>query len=282
MSLASPTLAELQRRVQAHVLDPHRDSAAALEQAVAATRGIGANQRLAVYTDAYRLRLLEILGEDYPALATWLGPDAFDDMGSAYLRAHPSDNRSVRWFGRHLGTFLDRHAPDQPWLAELARFEWARGLAFDAADAEPLEIGEVAAVPAASWPGLGFETAACVQRLDFRFDIPGVYPDLLSGQRPDTPAVTARPAAWILWRHELVVQWRRLEADEARAFDAIAGGTTFGSMCELLAGDHDEEQDAALRAASMLKRWIGDGLVVGLREASETAGDRHGPTDSVR
>lgn len=262
MNPAPPSLADLQRRMQAHVLDPHRTQASALAPEVAAGRGVPATRRLAVYTDAYRLRLLEILEGDFPALAAWLGPQAFGAIGRAYIAAHPSDTRSVRWYGRHLGPFLDRHAPERPLLAELARFDWARGLAFDAADDEPLEIGEVAAIPPASWPGLRLGLAASVQRLDLGCEIPAAYPELLSGRRPDTIACAAQRAPWVLWRRDLVVQWRALEPDEAATLDAAAAGARFGELCECLAARSVE--DAALRAAGMLKRWIADGLVVAL------------------
>lgn len=267
MNPVTSSLADLQRRTQAHVLDPHDAGKPAIEAAVASARGVGADRRLAVYTDAYRLRLLEILGEDYRALAAWLGTDAFNELGIAYIGAHPSDTRSVRWFGRHLGDLLGRHAPEQPLLAELARFEWARGLAFDAADAEPLEMGEIAAVPGESWPRLAFQLAASVQRLDLRFNVPAMFPALLSDQHPEAVEAAA-PIAWMLWRHELVVQWRALDPDEAPALDAIASGAGFGHVCELLTVIHgnDEGNNAALRAASMLKRWISDGLIVALRE----------------
>jgi hypothetical protein len=53
------------------------------------------------------------------------------------------------------------------------------------------------------------------------------------------------------------VRWRRLEDDEAEALHALAADATFGVVCERLSAIHD---DGALRAASLLKRWLADGL----------------------
>src|ERR1051325_334428 len=66
---------------------------------------------LGVYRDAYVLRLVEILAKDFPKTKAMLGDEAFDAMGRAYLRAHPSQSFTVRWFGRHLSLFLRDAAP---------------------------------------------------------------------------------------------------------------------------------------------------------------------------
>src|SRR3954470_15703051 len=62
--------------------------------------------RLGIYHDAYRLRLVEVLGKDYPVLRKYLGDESFDGAALAYLTAHPSTFRNVRWFGRRFAEFL--------------------------------------------------------------------------------------------------------------------------------------------------------------------------------
>ena len=59
--------------------------------------------RLAIYRDAYRLRLIEVLGNDYDVLHAYLGDELFDALAGEYVAAHPSTFRNVRWFG---GQFL--------------------------------------------------------------------------------------------------------------------------------------------------------------------------------
>jgi Putative DNA-binding domain len=55
-----------------------------------------------VYRNAYVARLAEILGEDYEQLHVYLGDRCFAKLVKAYIAANPSDQRSARWFGRHL------------------------------------------------------------------------------------------------------------------------------------------------------------------------------------
>ncbi len=61
-----------------------------------------------VYRHAYVARLAEILDDDYEQLHAYLGDQAFAKLVKAYIAANPSDQRSARWFGRHLPAFVRR------------------------------------------------------------------------------------------------------------------------------------------------------------------------------
>ena len=63
----------------------------------------------------------------------------------------------------------------------------------------------------------------------------------------------------LLWRSDGDVQWRRLDDDEALALRAVESDETFAQMCERMNDLHGD--DGALRAASLLKRWLADGLL---------------------
>jgi len=75
---------------------------------------------------------------------------------------------------------------------------------------------------------------------------------------------TATTTGWVLWRSDLVVRWRSLSVDEAVALDAVRTGATFGEVCELLC-EHVDPDSAGMHAASLLKRWLNDGLLAGVR-----------------
>ena len=123
--------------------------------------------RLEIYAEAYRLRLVEVLTDQYPALSGWLGPEDFDRLAIGYIDACPSRNFSVREFGAVLGDFLSHMSPyqERPALAEMARFEWALAGAFDAADIPSLQHEDLASIPAPEWPFLELLFHPGVRRL---------------------------------------------------------------------------------------------------------------------
>ena len=217
--------------------------------------GEDAAHRLRIYADAYRLRLLEVLGNDFPLTKTALGDDAFDALATGYLREHASTRPSVRHFGRAFPGWL-RDATRA--LPQLARFEWTQGECFDAADAPALGIEHITGLPAEAWPSLRLHLHPSTRLLALACNAPELAEAHASGAALP-PLRDAASAHWLLWRSEGVVQWRRLDADETAALHAIAAGESFAQLCERMTDFHGD--DGALRAASLLKRWLADGLL---------------------
>src|ERR1700683_4504428 len=95
-------LAPLQQPFQAHVL--HGDPA--IEGEIAAAEGSSAALRLAVYSAAYGARLIEVLGESFPAVRAALGASLFARLIGDFARQHPSRFRSARAYGEELTQWL--------------------------------------------------------------------------------------------------------------------------------------------------------------------------------
>ncbi|MGH6630496.1 MAG: DNA-binding domain-containing protein, partial [Burkholderiales bacterium] len=255
----TPDIARLQQRFQARVLRETSGGPGGIERCIVETVHAGAEERLKVYTSAYRLRLLEVLGKDYPALHTLVGDAEFQRVGRAYLDAHPSDTPSVRWFGRHLAAFLRAHPPlsRRPVLAEMAEFEWGQGEAFDAPDAAPLSIEHVTTIPADRWAHMRLVAHPSLRRLDLVWNVPVLWKAFDEKRKAPKPRADAARVAWALWRSGLVVRWRSLAPDEAAALDAMAAGKTFADICEQI-GEWIAPDEVASHAASLLKRWLVD------------------------
>jgi hypothetical protein len=253
-------VAELEQSFQSYVLA----RTPGVARVVAADGKAGAEERLGVYFDAYRLRLLEVLENDYPALRATAGAAEFDRIGRAYIDAHPSDTPSVRWFGRHLAAFL-KASKARPAFADLAAFEWAQGEVFDAADAPSAGLDAMSKIPGDAWGGMRLEFHPAVRRVDLWWNAPAIAQavDEKKKKRPK-PARGAKLQPWLLWRRALEIRWRSLGADEAAAIDAAREGETFADVCERLC-EWIAPDRAALHAASLLKRWLADGLITAVR-----------------
>ena len=99
-------------------------------------------------------------------------------------------------------------------------------------------------------PAVRFITLAC--------NAPALVEAHAQGRR--LPALRRVPGAhWLLWRVDGDAHWRRLDADEAALLQAVFAGETFGDLCERATDFH--AHDGPLRAASVLKRWLADGLL---------------------
>lgn len=262
-------LRELQHAVQAHLL-----AGGALPSALRVAVRAAADERWKIYADAYRLRLVEGLKEAYPAFVRRLGDDTASALLLDFVAATPSTHRSLRDYGEGLAAHLARDAIDAPGselhlAAELAAFEWSMAAAYDAADARAVTHDDLARIAAEEWAVMRFAAAPCVRRIRFAMNAPEVWRAAM-GMENDTPAPPARledsPVEWLIWRDGLNTRFRWMEPAEAAAFDACVDGETFGELCERLAVDYEE--GAALRAATWLKGWTADGLLVPARTAA--------------
>jgi hypothetical protein len=222
-----------------------------------------------VYRNAYVARLAEILGEDYEQVHAYLGDERFAKLAAAYIAANPSDQRSARWFGRHLPAFLRARAvyAPHPEIAELAELEKALADAFDGPNAVPLHIDALAALAPEAWPQLVFTPHPTVIRLTFKTNAADIWCALKDETAPSAAKVLPEPQAILLWRQDFMARFRPLPPEEAMMWDEAAKGVRFGVLCEMVA-TFGGEQDAELRAASYLKGWIDTGMLAGLRVAS--------------
>ncbi len=81
------------------------------------------------YQQAYAGQLIAALRDNFGVLPQVLGDEAFDALALAYIRAHPSAQPSIRWFGHRLPDFMaERDDPvPHPALTDLARMAGSRG-----------------------------------------------------------------------------------------------------------------------------------------------------------
>lgn len=258
-TVAGPTLAEIQASFQRALMADDPAVLAEIVDSPSERREV----LLGVYQNAYIMRLLGFLRTDHEKLAALAGNDAMDRIGRAYFVAHPSRHPNARWASAKLPEFLsqDRRFAGTPILAEMARLERALSDAFDAADAGILRLTHLGAVDPRDWPRLAFSPQPSVRRLTLNTNAVEIWRAINSGSEPPMPAALTEPMQVAAYRHELTARFRILGYDEAMAWDEMCKGVAFGGLCEMLAM-YGGEADAAIRAASLLKGWIDEEMLV--------------------
>lgn len=256
------TLAETQALFQKAVLDGDDTILAALCDNSRTTR----TTLFGVYRNAYSARLAEILGNDYPYLAAYLGPDRFAELASAYIAAHPSTTPNARWFGANLPEFLrsvQTHEAN-PEYADLAALENALSHAFDAADAPLLSFEALAAYPAEDWGRLVFDAHPSATLLQVESDVLPLWRSLKDDKEPSQPL--RQDGYLIVWRNGATPFVRAMPDEEAMLWIEAGRGTRFEALCELCA-TFDDPDTAAARAAGYLQGWLSSDMLTRARLA---------------
>ena len=254
-------LRELQQDMQRHLLGEESAVAAAIVDAPP----LPAAERLAIYRNAYQVRLIDALHDTYPILHALLGDEAWLVLGEAYVAAHPSVFRSIRWYGGELADFLARCPPfgDEPILAEVALLEWTLAGVFDAQDAKGLQRAALAAVAPSAWGDLTFQFHPSLRRLEFSWNTAAVWKAMSADETPPRPEPGVAPVPWLLWRQNLQNYFRSMSGAESAALNAALRGRSFGEICEDLSALLPEDEIPAA-AAGLLGTWADSGILVGL------------------
>ncbi|HXH82856.1 MAG TPA: DNA-binding domain-containing protein [Candidatus Tectomicrobia bacterium] len=217
-------------------------------------------ERVAIYAGMYRARLVDVLRDDFPRVTAIVGDEAFQRLAARYLARYPSTHPSVRHVGSRFAEFLATDGGVHPFLADLARLEWARVEVFDAADADPLRLADLQAVSPEEWPALRFRLIPACRMLESTWPVHRIWAQ--AGESEGGPVdVEPEPTAVRVWREEDGdVSHAAMTAREAEALRLLDRGESFGTLCARLDRDLDPD-DAAHEMAGLLMRWLADGLL---------------------
>ena len=214
-----------------------------------------------IYINAYSARMRQALADNFPVLHSALGDDGFDALASAYCAAHPSTHRSIRWLGDGLVDFMQTH-PDtvpHPALLDIARMDWAMRAAFDAADAECLQLQDLATLEPSDWPTLSLRAVPSLRVLHLEWGVEALWHTLHADANAQTSEPLQAAHGMRVWRQHLECRWRSVDATETIALQWLQPGVSFGDLCE---GLHQAGvANPAQKAAELLQTWVTDGLL---------------------
>jgi hypothetical protein len=251
MSTEHPSLAWLQDALHQHIL--HGDERVA--QAVQSHGSLPAMDRLKVYHDAYRWRLLEVMQDHFSQTHRYLGDEFFNSEALAFIETHPSEHHSLRDYGHAWPDWLAARFPDDTDMADLARLEWALRQAFDAANRCALTLADLGHVPADAWATVGFELAPGTIVLHLSHAVAPLWQSLSREEAPEP--VQAAPTCMLVWRQGWQPHFRSVPLEEARALEALLAGRSFSEACAHLASS----SEGAARVGQWLHAWAEEGLL---------------------
>jgi hypothetical protein len=229
-------------------------------QVVGGRGRLGPTSRLDIYAQMYWARLYDVLREDFPRVAAILGAERFRAIACAYLAQNPSAHPSVRHVGDRFAEFLARppESVEVPFLADLARLEWARLAVFDAPDAPPLHADALRRIAPGDWPSLTFRLVPAVECLQSAWPVHELWA-AAEGGLPE--GVQRAETAVRVWRDGFMVYQSSMDAREQRALACVVGGEPFAAVCSALEAVTSRPEEAAREAAELVLRWVEDGIL---------------------
>ncbi len=249
-------LANLQHAFQEYILG---DSERALNQ-VESSPALSAERRLDIYHNAYRVRLGELLADTYERVMIYIGDDNFTQFARRYVETHPPTSRNLRDYGGTFPAFLADIFPNDAEVAELAEMDVRLRNAFDATDAETLQVADIAAIQPQDWDAVIFTLHPTASFQQFHWNTPAIWQRLNEETAPPTPERLNQAETWLFWRKALQPHFRSLSDEESTALQTIVEKCTFGEVCSRLA-DVYPDLDVAQNIGAWLRVWLADGVL---------------------
>ncbi len=103
-------------------------------------------RRFGVYRNNVYASLIDTLAARFPVTARLVGEAFFRAMARVHVETEPPNSPVLLRYGAGFADFVAAFPPAQPvpYLADVARLEWARHQAYHAADAAPLSLAALA------------------------------------------------------------------------------------------------------------------------------------------
>ena len=219
--------------------------------------GLPAGARVAIYRHAYVARLIECLADDYPALAHALGASGFEATCRDFVALNPPPRPSLNAYGALFAEFCSTRSDlsNAPFIAQLARLEWALVEAIHADAETVLEATALAGVTEDEWPRLRLVASPALRVLRCDYPVHRYYQAFVEDEAPVVPerepcgvAVCRRKDD--VWRFGLTPCWLGL-------LESLRDGAP---LAEALAAF---EATASERDASALQRTFGEWVAAG-------------------
>ena len=247
-------LQDLQTDFQRKVLDADCTSAKWIKDS---SSGLSSKDRLGIYHNAYRVRLIDVLLDTFEHTAVYLGDDWFRQLAAAYVQSHHSTNSNIGWYGRASPKYVAERLADDLEVAELANMDWRLRRAFDGADNAVMTMMDMQKLASGEGEADKLQPVATLSVSTQHFNTLDIWQAINQDSQPPVVECLPQPVDVLIWRKEQSPHFRSLSPIEATAIRCMCSGQTLEAIGEKLLQDFPGI-DAVTECGQMLVRWIED------------------------
>ncbi|WP_168880109.1 DUF2063 domain-containing protein [Rhizobium sp. P28RR-XV] len=209
------------------------DSDLAVPKGLTAWSGPEPARRFGVYRNNVAIGLISALASRFPAAERIVGEEFFAAMAQEFVRLHPPRSPLLLAYGDDFPDFAEDFEPAReiPYLPNVMRLEAARGHAYHAADATPLNAALLANIEPAGLADLAFvpHPSASIVRC--------AHPAVTIWAMNTGEIELADIADWtaedaLVVRPEMIVEVHRLPPGGAVFLERLFAGADLGSAFE--------------------------------------------------
>lgn len=248
-----------------------------VEDVIGPSQSLGSIERLSVYGNAYFARLVECLGDEFPALKHALGEDIFVGFAMGYLQRYPSESYTLSDLSRRFPDYLresrpaDIEAPAWPdFLIDLATYERTCADIFDGPGVEGQQLLDPEALSAVApddVPHVVLHPAPCLRLLELQFPAHEYVTAVRRDQSPEQPE--PQQTFLVMTRRDFIVRRGPVSRSEFLLLRAILDGKPLGEAIESAVAETDADlEQFASQLSGWFRHWTAAGWFVSFQPPS--------------
>jgi hypothetical protein len=248
--VANPGLEREQMRMQAAII--YRGEADA-NAWIRSTGALSAEDRLSVYANAYRCRLIDTTAEDYPVLKRYLGDERFGRLIASFVETVRSDHFNIARYAAKLPAFVAAQTDCDLFAYELCVLECAIAQLGDAPETPRLTPEHLSGLTPDTLMRSVLMPRDALRLFAFDHAVNDCFSAVSQGH--DMPAPEKRATHLAMFRDDDTVWRMDLAAEEHALLERLFSGTSVGDALAQLPGTAPEKLSA------WFARWMHNGLL---------------------
>ncbi|MCW5731401.1 MAG: putative DNA-binding domain-containing protein [Alphaproteobacteria bacterium] len=226
--------------------------------------GLPAAARLQIHRNHLFHSLTQALMQTFATVERLVGERFFAGLARAYIAEQPPRSPCLFEYGEGFADLIARHpaCAALPYLADVARFDFAVNLAWNAPDRPAIGLDGLARLDAESLAGARLALTPSLSLLHSDYPLAAIW---RANHRPrgeeEGVDLDAGGGRFMIWRLEGEAAWRELAPADFAFLQSLADGHCLGEAAEAAGASGPFDLAAAL---SLL---AGQGILIGFRNA---------------
>ncbi|MBE1275224.1 DNA-binding domain-containing protein [Enterovibrio baiacu] len=221
------------------------------------THGITPEHRIAIYHNAYRVRLMDVLWDTFEHTATYLGDNWFRQLAADYVQTHHSTFNNIGLYGQTFTTFLAEQLPNDLEVAELATLDWTLRRAFDGGNSTVMTMDNLQRLACSDPENFALHPVATLTINTLQFNTLEIWHAIDQDETPPEVAPLPHAIDILIWRKGDSPHFRSISPLESAAIGYVREGYTLNDIGAKLVESFPEE-DVSMIFGQLLQQWIGD------------------------
>jgi hypothetical protein len=216
-------------------------------------------EQLQIYKSSITGGLIKALSHSYPVCEKLVGADFFAALAREYLNLFPSQSFDLNQYGEHYALFIESFAPAAalPYLADVARLEWAWHKIYNAPSAPPFDFAKLAECYQQDSANIIFFLTPGSVLLVSEYPLAQIWE---ANQIPDTDDIIEllpdQTFYYLVWRDGHDRRCDELSLREWQLLAWIETGLSLHEICEQAALEGYSEQIDSQFPPLLQKGWI--------------------------